>query len=101
LWDSRALTDAAIHSLLFNNLNYKLQYSLSHPYFPTTEKSIMKKKEERDLDLTVTRSREELEQQVLVKMKSVTGAEDEVCVAMLESNGYDLKTSIEAFFQSK
>jgi hypothetical protein len=24
-----------------------------------------------------------------------------VCIAMLESNGYDLKTSIEAFFQSK
>jgi hypothetical protein len=65
------------------------------------EKSILKKKEERDLDLTATRSREDLEQQVLVKMKSVTGANEDICVAMLEDNGYDLKTSIEAFFQSK
>ena len=62
----------------------------------------MKKKEERAIDdLTASRSREDLENQVLVKMKSVTGAEDDVCVAMLENNGYDLKTSIEAFFQSK
>ena len=61
----------------------------------------MKKKEERELDITATKSRDELERQVLVKMKSVTGAEDDVCVAMLENNGYDLKTSIEAFFQSK
>jgi hypothetical protein len=67
----------------------------------SVEKSIMKKKEERELDITATKSRDELERQVLVKMKSVTGAEDDVCIAMLESNGYDLKTSIEAFFQSK
>ena len=64
-----------------------------------TERSILKKKEEHDLDITATKSREELERQVLVKMKSVTGANDDVCIAMLESNGYDLKTSIEAFFQ--
>lgn len=62
----------------------------------------MKKKQERDMDLTVAaaRSRDELENAVLIKMKNVTGADDSVCIAMLESNGYDLKTSIETFFQS-
>lgn len=63
----------------------------------------MEKKQEREMDMMAAsaRSRDELERAVLVKMKSVTGAEEDVCVAMLESNGYDLKTSIEAFFQSK
>jgi hypothetical protein len=61
----------------------------------------MKKKEERDMDLKVAsaRSRDELEKAVVVKMKSVTGADDNVCIALLEDNGYDLKTSIETFFQ--
>lgn len=42
-------------------------------------------------------SREELEKATITKLKSVTGAKEEICVAMLESNGYDLKTSIEAY----
>lgn len=46
-------------------------------------------------------SREELQQATLTKMKSVTGAEEDVCVAMLESNGYDLTTSIETFYIKK
>lgn len=46
-------------------------------------------------------SRAELENAVLVKMKSVTGAEDDLCIAMLEENSYDLKTSIEAFYQQR
>jgi hypothetical protein len=44
-------------------------------------------------------SREDLQKATIVKMKSVTGAKDDLCIAMLESNGYDLKTSIEAFLQ--
>ena len=49
----------------------------------------MKKKELRDRDMIVSTasSREELEKSILVKMKSVTGAEEGVCVAMLEENG--------------
>jgi hypothetical protein len=43
-------------------------------------------------------SREELQQNLIVQMKSVTGAGDDVCVSTLESNGYDLKTSIEAYY---
>mmetsp|Transcript_18893 Transcript_18893/g.22690 ORF Transcript_18893/g.22690 Transcript_18893/m.22690 type:complete len:83 (+) Transcript_18893:303-551(+) len=68
-----------------------------------TEKSALKKKEDRDIDLsaTSTGSREDLEKSILVKMKSVTGADDDVCVAALEDNGWALKPSIEAFFQSK
>ena len=45
-------------------------------------------------------SREELQKAVLVKMKSVTKADEDICIAMLEDNNYDLKTSIETFFQS-
>ena len=42
-------------------------------------------------------SRDELQKNVLARMKSVTNAEDDVCIALLESNSYDLKTSIEAY----
>ena len=37
---------------------------------------------------------------VLAKMKSVTRAEEEVCISLLEDNQYDLKASIEAFLTS-
>jgi hypothetical protein len=43
-------------------------------------------------------SREELQHELIVQMKSVTGAGDEECGSTLENNGYDLKTSIEAFY---
>jgi hypothetical protein len=33
-------------------------------------------------------------------MKSVTKADESICIALLEENNYDVKTSIEAFFQS-
>lgn len=61
---------------------------------------MLKKLEERENDqiLMKATSREELQAATLTKMKSVTGAHEEICVAMLESNGYDLKTSIEAFY---
>lgn len=67
------------------------------------EKSVLKKKElrERDVIISTAGSREELEQSILVKMKSVTGADEGVCVAMLEENGWELKTSIETFFAQK
>jgi hypothetical protein len=57
------------------------------------------RKEDRHQSLQACESREELEKSILVKMKSVTSAEDPVCIALLEENNYNLKTSIEAFFQ--
>jgi hypothetical protein len=43
-------------------------------------------------------SRDELQQNILVKMKSVTKAGESVCIALLEEHNFDLKTSVEAFF---
>jgi UBA-like domain len=79
----------------------RTHYTLS--LFSTAEKSVLKKKEERDVDSTIssTGSRDELERAMLVKMKSVTNASEDVCISMLESNGYDLKSSIETYFQSR
>mmetsp|Transcript_17885 Transcript_17885/g.33146 ORF Transcript_17885/g.33146 Transcript_17885/m.33146 type:complete len:122 (-) Transcript_17885:887-1252(-) len=64
------------------------------------ERHILKRKEERDQDqiLYKASSRDELQSSTINKMKNVTGAEEDVCVAILESNSYDLKMSIETFF---
>jgi hypothetical protein len=72
-------------------------------YVRTVERNVLKRKQEREHDLMLMKatSKEELQQATLTKMKSVTGAKDDVCVAMLESNEYDLKTSIETFFLEK
>jgi hypothetical protein len=69
----------------------------------TLERNVLKRKEDMEHDemLMKATSREELQQATLTKMKSVTGAEEDVCVAMLESNGYDLTTSIETFYIKK
>lgn len=69
---------------------------------PTPEKGILKTRDVRESDRAIVQadSRDELQQAVLVKMKNVTNADEDVCIALLESNGYDVTTSIEAFFQS-
>lgn len=41
---------------------------------------------------------DEIKQAVLTKMKSLTNAREDVCVEILESNSYDLHTSVEAYF---
>ena len=66
----------------------------------STERQVLKRKEERDQDriLQKATSREELESATVTKMKTVTGADEDVCVAILRNNSYDLKTSIETFF---
>jgi hypothetical protein len=66
------------------------------------ERSVLRTKEARDKDLTAVKadSRDELEKAIVMKMKSVTNADESVCIALLEDNNYDVKTSIEAFFQS-
>jgi hypothetical protein len=53
-----------------------------------------------DLSAIESDSRDELEKAIVMKMKSVTNADENVCIALLEDNNYDVKTSIEAFFQS-
>jgi UBA-like domain len=60
----------------------------------------LKKLNEREADqlLQNATTREEIKAATITKMKNVTGAKDEICVAILESNGYDLKASIEAFY---
>jgi hypothetical protein len=66
------------------------------------EREVLKKKEERDEEyaLISAGSREELKESVLARVKSVTKASEDVCIALLESNSYDAKTSIEAYFSS-
>lgn len=68
-----------------------------------TEKSVLKQLEERNVDLfaTSTESRGELERATLIKMKSVTNAAEDICISILESNGYNLKSSIETYLLSK
>jgi UBA-like domain len=64
---------------------------------------VLKKKEERDIEVSATLngSREELERATLIKMKSVTKASEDVCISILESNGYNLKSSVETYLLSR
>jgi len=52
---------------------------------------------EREWTLSASSSRDELQRNVVARMKSVTNASDDVCVSLLETHSYDLKTSIEAY----
>ena len=64
------------------------------------EHHVIKRKEERDQERIIQKasSKEELQSSTVTKMKKVTGAEEDVCIAILENNSYDLKTSVETFF---
>lgn len=66
------------------------------------EREILKKKEVREQDrgLSAASSREELQRNIVARMKAVTNASDDVCVSLLESNSYDLKVSVEAYLSS-
>lgn len=61
----------------------------------------MAKKKEREAEqgLLKASSRDELQQAVVVKMKAVTNADEDVCISILEDFHYDLKQSVEFFFQ--
>jgi UBA-like domain len=68
-----------------------------------TEKSILKLRDEReghDKAIRQADSRDELQEAIVVKMRHLTNADEDVCIALLESNSYDVKTSIETFFSS-
>lgn len=72
---------------------------VDEPYDFSLEKKILRNHEERERGwkMSAACSRQELEQNVLARMKSVTKANDDVCISLLKSNSYDLKESIEAF----
>lgn len=65
------------------------------------ERAVLKRKEERDNDrgLKGATSRAELERATIAKMKTVTGADESICIAMLRENGYDVEESIEAYLE--
>lgn len=67
------------------------------------EKEVLQEHKDRMANLQTLESDnpEDLQKAILVRLKSVTNADQEVCVALLESNSYDLSTSVEAFYQGK
>ena len=62
-----------------------------------TEKTILDSVDDRRR-LATASSEEEIKKTVLAKMQSLTNANEHVCVELLESNKYDLHTSVEAYF---
>lgn len=80
-----------------------ITHSLSKTFFLNNhlhqEHNIIKRQVDREQEwsLGLSSSREELQQNVLARMKSVTNASEDVCVSLLEENSYDLKTSIETY----
>jgi len=65
------------------------------------ERAILDRKVSRDNNrgLEAATSREELERSTIAKMKTVTGADESICIAMLQRHGYDVEESIEAFLE--
>mmetsp|Transcript_11208 Transcript_11208/g.26946 ORF Transcript_11208/g.26946 Transcript_11208/m.26946 type:complete len:128 (-) Transcript_11208:466-849(-) len=63
------------------------------------ERAVLKRQEERNGDrlLKQATSREELERATITKMKTVTGADEAICIAMLRDHRYDVEESIEAY----
>lgn len=64
------------------------------------EKQVISRQSERHQQLQLAENPEDLKQSVINRMKSVTNAEEDVCIALLEDNKYDLKASIEEFYQT-
>jgi hypothetical protein len=71
-------------------------------YVLVTENQIVASAKEREQiqTLTAARTRADIRETLLVKMKSVTNADEAICISLLESNSFDLKTSIEAYFST-
>lgn len=65
------------------------------------ERAVLKRFEERNRDRSLkgATSRLELEQATIAKMRNVTGAEEDVCIAILEQHGYDVTQSVEAYLE--
>lgn len=71
-------------------------------WFFHTETQIVASAREREESMSLVKasSRSDLRQTLLMKMKSVTNADESICISLLESNSFDLKTSIEAYFST-
>jgi len=65
------------------------------------ERAVLKRKEEREKDrgLRSSTTREAMEQATIAKMKTVTGADDAICLAMLRDHNFDVEESIEAYLE--
>lgn len=68
--------------------------------FRAERQVISRQSERQQQQLQLADSPEDLKQGVIARMKSVTNADEDVCVAILEDNKYDLKASLDAFFQT-
>jgi UBA-like domain len=63
---------------------------------------VLKKKEEREREygLSFSNSCDDLRDNLLARMKSLTNATDDVCISLLQRNSYDLEVSVEAYLSS-
>lgn len=63
------------------------------------EKAILKKLEDQEVEWSLANfsSRDELQANLVARMKSVTNASEDVCVSLLQRNSYDLNESVEAY----
>jgi UBA-like domain len=66
------------------------------------EHRVLKKKGEREQEygLSISSSRDDLRNNLLARMKSLTDASDDVCISLLQRNSYDLEVSVEAYLSS-
>lgn len=70
--------------------------------FLSPERNVLQKLSEREVDhkLTYATTTSELKAAMVGQMKTVTGASEDRCIAILESKDYNLKASIETFYRS-
>ena len=87
-------------SLLVSQSENQLSNNNDNFFSWKSERNILKKLSERETDqnLSFATTQTELKAAILSRVKNVTGAKDDICISMLESNGYDMKASIEAFY---
>lgn len=66
------------------------------------ERTVLQQKEDRESEMILLKasSREELQKATLIKMKSVTKADEGTCRELLEDSKYNLEQAIAAYFQS-
>jgi UBA-like domain len=63
------------------------------------EHKILRKKTERDQIYKLS-NRDDLRNNLIARMGSLTNASEDVCVSILERNSYDLETSVETYLSN-
>jgi UBA-like domain len=63
------------------------------------EHKILRKKTERD-QICKLSNRDDLRNNLIARMGSLTNASEDVCVSILERNSYDLETSVETYLSN-